>query len=190
MGFAEPPPPEPLSGETLASFEQEWAQAVGAAEEIATLERAVALGYAQASTEALGLGSHWVKWSLVDKPFDPARPSMLLFEDMRHGQPPELVGFSYWVASPHEPEGFAGPNDRWHSHHGLCFVDGWLRSEDIEKREDCSDTWIDGSDLWMLHAWPVARWDNSWGLFADINRALCGRKPLTPDIVTCDPDTG
>jgi hypothetical protein len=181
------PAPVTLEGAQLALFEQEWAEAVAAAESLATLEEAVAAGYAQASTEALGVGAHWVKWSLVDRGFDPGRPSMLLFANRQYGKPPQLVGFSYVVASATEPEGFAGRNDVWHQHRGLCFIDGWLRSEDVERREDCADTWIDGSDLWMLHAWPVPGMENHDGQFASIHPSLCGRKPLMPDILSCDP---
>jgi hypothetical protein len=104
------------------------------------------------------------------------------------GEPPELVGFSYWVASAAEPNGFAGPNDKWHAHQGMCFIDSWLRSENVEVRNDCADTWIDGSDLWMLHAWPVPGSTNRWGPFADMNPSLCGAPPNTPDILKCNPD--
>ncbi len=187
-GFEEPPPLVPLDDAERAEFEQQWAQATSAAQAVSTLEAAEAAGYRQASTDAPGLGAHWVKWSLVDKPFDPAKPSMLLFKERRYSQPPELVGFSYWVASAAEPEGFAGPNDTWHAHHGMCFIDGWLRSENLEVRDDCADTWIDASDLWMLHAWPVPGSTNRWGPFADMNPSLCGVPPNTPDILKCNPD--
>ncbi len=186
-GFSEPRPARALNRAELSAFEQQWSRAVLAAEALATADDAIAAGYTQASTEALGVGSHWVKWSFVDMPFDPAKPSMLLFKETRHDQPPELVGFSYYVASPDEPAGFAGPNDIWHRHHGMCFVDGWLRSENVALRGDCPDTWIDGRDLWMLHAWTASGWSNSRGLFADMNPSLCGRRPLTPDILSCDP---
>ena len=43
-----------------------------------------------------------------------------------------LVGYSYWVQSATEPEGFAGSNDHWHQHQGLCIVNGWA---DRERRQ-------------------------------------------------------
>ena len=49
----------------------------------------------------MGVGTHWIKWSLVGRPFDPAAPSMLLFDGMP-GRPIRLVGFSYWVESARE----------------------------------------------------------------------------------------
>jgi hypothetical protein len=66
-------------------------------------------------------------------------------------------------------------------------VDGWLRTENVAQRSDCPDTWIDGSDLWMLHAWVVPGFENRWGPFSDIHPALCGRKPGQPDILSCNP---
>lgn len=187
IGFQAPPPPKPLTGDEAALFDKQWAEAASAAEQLLTVDQAAAAGYTQAGTEVPGVGSHWVKWSLVDQPFDPAQPSMLLFSTLTDGRPPQLVGFSYWMASADEPEGFAGPNDGWHVHTGMCFVDGWLRYQNVELRDECSDTWIDGSDLWMLHAWPVPEKDNQWGLFADMNPELCRRRPNTPDILSCNP---
>ena len=140
-----------------------------------TLAEAEAAGYVQASTGVDGVGAHWVKWSLVDRPFDPSVPSMLLFEEVRYGRGPELVAFSYWVASRDEPEGFAGATDVWHQHFGLCFEAGWLTTEDIPDRGECAGDWINGSDLWMLHAWLVPGLDNRLGQFAAVNPKLCER---------------
>ncbi len=112
---------------------------------------------------------------------------MLLFYEFTNGKPPQLAGFSYWVASAEVPEGFAGPNDAWHVHTGMCFIDGWLRFQNVKQRDDCVDTWIDGSDLWMLHAWPVPGLENRWGQFADMNPDMCMRRPNTPDILSCNP---
>lgn len=186
-GFVEPPPPELLDAEDQAIFDRQWQSAVESATDLMTVEQATAAGYRQASTEAPGVGEHWVKWSLVDQSFDPAQPSMLLFSERRPGRPPVLVGFSYWVGSAEVPEGFAGPNDMWHTHHGMCFVDGWLKHEQLDRRENCEDTWVEGSDLWMLHAWPVPGAPNRWGFFADMNPALCRTPRNTPDILRCDP---
>jgi hypothetical protein len=186
-GYEPPPPDQPLDPEEQARLDEQWEQARVAAERLATPTAAAAAGYVQASAVVPGVGAHWVKWSLVDQPFDPAQPSMLLFDSVTQGRPPVLVGLSYWVAGTGEPEGFAGPNDRWHSHFGLCFVDGWHREEGIAQRDGCEDTWVDGSDLWMLHAWPVDAAANPWGRFASVNPRLCVDRPLTPDALSCNP---
>ena len=155
------------------------AQIAAAAEVIPafnTPEGAEAAGYMRGSNNVSGVGAHWIKWSLVDRPFDPAAPSMLLFEEVKLGEGPELVGLSYWVSSPDEPEGFAGDTDVWHRHFGLCFHSGMLYVEDIPDRSSCEGDWINGSDLWMLHAWIVPGMENRLGQFAVVNPRLTTRE--------------
>jgi hypothetical protein len=140
-----------------------------------TPAEAEADGYVQASPSVNGVGAHWVKWSLVDRPFDAAAPSMLLFEEIKWGEGPALVGFSYWVASEDEPEGFAGASDVWHQHYGLCFENGWMTMEDIADRSACPGDWVHGGDLWMLHAWVVPGMESRHGVFSALNPRLCER---------------
>jgi hypothetical protein len=163
-------------------FDRQWREAVSVARSLATPERAAAAGYVQASLFLRGVGTHWIKWSLVGRPFNVTKPSMLLF-DWRVGHPQQLVGFSYWVASNEAPAGFEGRNDRWHRHSGLCFTStGWLSSEDVSNL-GCKGHWLDGQDLWMLHAWVVPGFPNLWGQFAPINPMLC--PTAGPDILLC-----
>ena len=173
-GAAESEPAElsPAESEVLAA---QLAIAAQAVPDLDTVEEAAAAGYVQASTRTEGVGEHWVKWSLVDRPFDLAVPSMLLFEEVTWGTGPELVAFSYWVNSTEEPDGFAGETDKWHSHFGLCLEDGWLRNESVPDRSLCAGDWINGSDLWMLHAWVVPGMENRSGVFETMNLRLCER---------------
>jgi len=136
---------------------------------------AAAAGYVQVSSSAEGVGAHWVKWSLVDQPFNPQIPSQLLFEEIRSGEGPELVAFSYWVLSEDEPEGFAGDTDRWHQHFGLCFEDGWAKTENNPDPASCDGDWINGGNIWMLHAWIVPGMENTLGVFHNVNPRLCER---------------
>jgi hypothetical protein len=140
-----------------------------------TVVEAEAMGYVRASGVTDGTGAHWVKWSLVDKPFDLENPSMLLFDELKRGEPMELIAYSYWVASEHPPEGFVGGTDEWHSHLGMCFDNGWLKNDNIPDRRSCAGDWINGSDLWMLHAWVVPGLDNEYGVFHNVNPLLCER---------------
>lgn len=156
---------------------------MAAAQQLDTIGKANAAGYVVASTNAAGVGVHFVKWSLIDKPFDPTTPSMLLF-DLRH-DPPVLVGFSYWVHSTDAPAGFAGDNDHWHQHSGLCIVNGWVDRENVEGPSLCAGAYFGGSDLWMLHAWVVPGYENRWGEFADTNPLLCPPVASTADIAQC-----
>jgi len=109
---------------------------------------------------------------------------MLLFDRHDDGTT-VLVGFSYWLRSSHEPAGFAGNNDHWHQHTGLCIVNGWVDRELATGPEACAGTYLAGSDLWMLHAWIVPGWTNRWGTFAVRNPTLCPPAAGTPDILRC-----
>ena len=167
---------------------QQWALAEAAAERLSTPEAAAAAGYVQASSQLPGIGAHWVKWSLIDRPFDPSQPSMILF-DQSALHPVRLAGLSYWVRSAAPPDGFAGTNDHWHQHSGLCFVNGWLAREGVASADLCPGQWLNGSDLWMLHAWVVPSNVNRFGPFAARNPALCPPSwQQLPDLLKC-PDT-
>ena len=117
-------------------FDAQWTAAATAARGLATPDAATASGYIEVSSQTPGVGTHWLKWSLVDAPFDPANPSMLLFDEAAD-RPVRLLGFSYWVRAASEPSGFAGTNDHWHGHQGLCFVHGWLQLEGLGSASEC-----------------------------------------------------
>jgi hypothetical protein len=173
-----------LSPADQALFDAQWTAAQQARTSFDTIEKASALGYVRAASPAGGIGTHWVLWSQIAKPFDPATPSMLLFDE--HRQPAVLVGYSYALSTPARPEGFAGPNDHWHQHIGLCVSDsGWVVREQTKRREDCRGTYIAGGDFWMLHAWVVPGYDNRKGRFAPFNPKLCPPVVGTPDVNRC-----
>ena len=173
----------PLTSGERATLEAQWAVAVAASATFDTEEKAAAAGYVRAAVNGPGVGVHWVRWSLVDTPFDAAHPAMLLFDERR--EPARLAGFSYWVRSATAPEGFAGPNDVWHQHAGLCVVNGWVDREEAAGPKECAGTYLGGRDLWMMHAWPVPSWNNRWGDFATLNPSLCPANAGTPDISRC-----
>ena len=89
------------------------------------------------------------------------------------------------LQSPTRPEGFAGPNDHWHQHIGLCVDNGWVVREQTSGPDACDGTYIAGGDFWMLHAWVVPRWDNRKGQFAPFNPKLCPPIVGTPDVNRC-----
>jgi hypothetical protein len=174
----------PLTPDETGVFAAQWSTAQTAATEFPTIAAAEAAGYVLSSVPAPGVGVHYVNWELIAQPFDPARPSMLLFSGAH------LVGFSYWVERTTEPVGFAGPNDMWHTHHGLCVVNGWVEREDVESAAECPGTLLEGSNLWMLHAWVVPAYKNKWGQFALTNPTLCPSRFKVPDMGSCSPDAG
>jgi hypothetical protein len=147
-----------------------------------TSDDAQRAGYVLSSAYTEGVGTHWTNWSRVDAPFDPATPSMLLYAP-RHGVD-ELVGFSYWVRSRTEPVGFDGEADHWHRHYGLCFdTRGVVQTEGVATAKQCDGTWLNGGDLWMLHAWVAPGYPNAWGTFAPMNPSLCRKN--VPDVLRC-----
>lgn len=141
-------------------------------------------GYTLSSYYTEGIGTHWTNWRLVDAPFDPTHPSMLLYGPRRGTT--QLVGFSYWLrtSDPEGPAGFAGPADKWHRHFGMCFDrTGLLLHEDLRSSALCRGIYLNGSDMWMLHAWVVPGAPNVWGTFAPLNPQLCSR--LVADVNRC-----
>jgi hypothetical protein len=155
-------------------------QAATASCRLRTVHAVQDAGYFLSSPYVDGIGTHWINWKRVDRPFDPARPSMLLFANIEGRE--RLVGFSYWVRSTTEPVGFAGALDRWHRHKGLCFAHGTWAGTDMPRRA-CRGVWLNGLDLWMLHAWIVPGTENPAGVFAPANRSLC--RVRTVDVGEC-----
>jgi hypothetical protein len=173
----------PLFTGDAATFANQWLAAEASVPNFDTLDEAKALGYVRASAPSPGVGTHWVLWSQVAKPFDPAHPAMLLYDETEH--PAMLVGYSYWLQSAEPPVGFVGSNDHWHQHTGLCVVNGWVDREESIGPSACAGTWLAGGDLWMLHAWPVPGWHNRLGRFASTHPSLCPSRYGTPDILRC-----
>lgn len=164
-----------LTSDERRVLDEEIAIASAARTRFDTVAEAEALGYVQGSGVSDGSGAHWIKWTLVDKPFDIENPSMLLFDELRRGEPMELIAYSYWVASDHAPSGFTGETDQWHRHLGMCFEDGWLKDDNLPDRRSCAGDWVNGSDLWMVHAWVVPGLENTYGQFHNVNPLLCER---------------
>jgi hypothetical protein len=171
-----------LTGDAL-TFADQWIAAVDSTTKYDTVEKAAALGFVRTAVPAPGVGTHWIKWSWVAEPFDPAKPSMLLFDE--RSDPPKLVGYSYLLQSATKPVGFAGWNDIWHQHAGLCVVNGWIDREEANGPADCAGTFLTGGDIWMLHAWVVPGWSDKWGHFANSNPMLCPAARNTPDVARC-----
>jgi hypothetical protein len=176
-------PPLDIAASDRDAFSAEVRAASRSACSLQTVAEAERAGYVRSSVNTQGVGVHFTNWRLVDAPFDPAHPSMLLFGATGDGNL-RLFGFSYWVRSATQPAAFAGSADAFHPHFGLCFASsGLLEREHLRDAQRCGGTWLNGSDLWMLHAWIVPGNSNTWGLFAPLNPALCARN--VPDVSRC-----
>ena len=172
-----------VSAEDQAVLDVEIETARSVIKDLDTIEKVAARGYVLATSPSPGIGTHWVHWSQIRKPFAPDKPSMILFD---HEQdPPELVGYSYAVQTPERPSGFTGDSDEWHRHTGLCVtLTGWVIGERTGGVDKCDGSYIAGGDFWMLHAWVVPGWDNRDGLFAPMNPKLCPGD-TGPDFLRC-----
>jgi hypothetical protein len=133
-----------------------------------TAADAAEAGYVRVTPYVPLIGAHWMNFSLVDGEFDPSQPEMLLYDES--GLDAEMVGLSYYVASGDElPDGFAGPNDEWHAHLGLCIgASGVIGPESLTEAE-CAEIGgekADGGGRYMVHAWVVPGWESPWGIFS------------------------
>jgi hypothetical protein len=127
------------------------------------------------------IGAHYIKVSNMIGGFDPAKPSMLLYDGTNPDS--KIVGLSYSVlADPNTPpEGFAGPNDPWHKHDsngGLCMKGGVVVGAESTNDAQCAERGgrkVALHNLWMMHAWVADAWQSSWGLFSAENPDLGGK---------------
>jgi hypothetical protein len=160
----------------------ELGEARAAAARYPTVADAEAAGYVQGDTYYAGLGVHYQNWSFED-PFSAGDPDQLLFA----GTDPDsaLVGLSYVVSSPggQPPQGFTGDNDHWHRHRNFCLdmSNGRVNlASDVLSADEClamGGSYIQNTDLWMLHVWVEPGCESDWGIFSSANPHL----PYMPD---------
>jgi hypothetical protein len=153
---------------TRAALADQLAAARAAALAYPTAADATAAGYRKVTTYLPCIAAHYMKYSYVDGTFDPSAPEMLLYDG--DGPDARIVGLSYYVLSGSTaPEGFAGPNDPWHQHIGLCIRGGLVVGGSQLSAEECAARGGrkgDGSAAWMVHAWVVPGWESAWGTFS------------------------
>jgi hypothetical protein len=148
-----------------------------------TVADATAAGMRQVGPFAAGSGAHYlvpldtVMGNL--RAFDLEKPIIYLYS----GNDPSstVVGVMYYLMSDGAPEGFAGPNDVWHLHTGLCLkytadgidlplpVDGDVTSEQCAAVGDAMFMDVTG---YMIHVWSGSGWESPDGVFAHDNPAL------------------
>ena len=82
----------PLDPPEQALLDEQWAEALAAVPGLDSVAEAESAGYLRAAAQGAGVGVHYVKWELIDQPFDPAAPSMLLFDERDGPLQGDLVG--------------------------------------------------------------------------------------------------
>jgi hypothetical protein len=153
----------------------ELERAKGAAHRFATVAEAQRAGYGAVTPYIPFIGAHYMRFLVVDGTFEISQPEMLLYDGTTPSS--RIVGLSYYVTGDREPAGFAGPNDRWHRHIGLC-IDrrrAFVVGDEQTTVEECARRGgikVDGRTGWMVHAWVVPGWESTLGVFSAENPQL------------------
>ncbi len=175
-----PYPQTSIDETTRLQLEAQQVQARGVAERYPTVADALRGGYRQSTVYVPCIGAHYTNTALAGR-FDPSAPSELLYDGTQPAS--RIVGLSYLVyhvGGP--PDGFAGPNDRWHQHTfngGLCIAGNGIvvgaESTSVSQCAARGGTKIELTNIWMLHDWVVPGFECSWGVFAAECPELGGR---------------
>ncbi len=180
---AELQPDQPLDNATRDQLASELVSARDLALRYPTVADAVAAGYRLAGGFAPLVGAHYVSYSGLsgDGPVDVQKPNSLIYD----GTSPtsRIVGLMYYAMTSEQPQGFAGPNDHWHRHRGVCIKNTatgidvpFPADADVTSRQcdEVGGNFIDQTG-WMVHAWVVPGWDSRSGVFSHDNPSLhCG----------------
>jgi hypothetical protein len=148
-----------------------------------TLGDAVRAGFTFVTPWFAGGGTHMGRWENLDDKVTIGDPDVLIYDGNDYNS--HVVGAMYTVLSDQAPKKvFAGGNDEWHQHRGLCFTKnakavgklGFKPVQDMviggEAATDkwCKDTWggrfVDNASLWMMHVWIVPGCGSDYGMFS------------------------
>ena len=171
-----------LAPESRALLEHQLDLTVLVAQTFPTVADALAAGYYDVGGFSPGLGTHLVGGGMPD--FDGVladdellRPTSLIYA----GSAPDarIAGFMYTsMRPPAEMEGeagFAGPNDHWHTHSGVCLADATALGSDGSITEaECSakgGSFLD-IDISMTHVWTVPAYTSPLGVFSHDNPSI------------------
>jgi len=175
-----------LPAATRAELIRQLALTMEVIKRLPTVKAAESAGYHRAGPFIPGLGTHYVggrmnrTGTLTDD--DILRPSTIVY----HGTTPDspIAGFMYMSiamgTTGKEPVGFAGPNDHWHYHTGVCIkpgangaiealgFDGSITAVTCKEK---GGNWV-AATQYLLHVWTVPAYTNPLGVFAHANPAL------------------
>ena len=122
-----------------------------------------------------GAGAHYIGGAMGG--FDPSQPPTLIYAGTNPTS--EVVGLmylGYGASSIDAPEGFAGPNDHWHRHSGVCLkgTETIFPVDASVTEAQCTDAGGSYMEIttWMVHAWVVPGWESPAGVFSHENPNL------------------
>ena len=154
---------------------------------------AKAAGATQSVQFVPGLGTHDMIPGYNALGFDPAHPLFLQYDGM--GDNARLAGMSWFVWNGSDtvpPEGLPGNNDWWHTHATLCYSGaGTVIGNEID---DATCTALGGTNrrlpgVWMLHAWIVPGYEDTYDVFASAYMCVKGTNTVVADD-PCHSDLG
>ena len=174
-GHGAEPPPVALGAAARAQLSGELVAARSVADRYPTVKEAVADGYKAVTPYIPLIGAHYMKFLTVDGTFNIDQPEMLLYDGTKKTS--RIVGLSYYVVDEQEPPGFAGTNDHWHRHLGLCIdaENPFVLGDEATTERECrrrGGVKAEGADGWMVHAWVVPGWESTQGVFSAENPQL------------------
>ncbi len=137
---------------------------------------AEAAGWTKVTGYVPGIAAHYMNFKYVDGTFNIDEPEMLLYDGIDPTS--SMVGLSYYMIhdSDLEPtQGFAGPNDHFHRHIGLCVNDTGVIGDSTTTDEECTQRGgvkQGGTGGWMNHVWIVPGCESPWGMFSGASPLL------------------
>jgi hypothetical protein len=180
---AENQPDQPLDPATRQQLSTELMAARDVALRYPTVADAEAAGYYRAGRFVPGAGAHYVAGAnglSGEGPIVVDKPMALIYDGISPTS--QIVGLMYYAFGGEQgPEGFAGPNDHWHRHRGICIKGGTAGTLDIplpvdsdatQKECDAAGGRLIEETAWMLHAWVVPSWESPAGVFSHDNPNL------------------
>jgi hypothetical protein len=183
---AENQPYRKLDPATQAVLTRQLAEARAVALRYPTVADATAAGYQLVGGGfGPGSGAHYIGGYEFN--FDPSRPLALVYDGIHPTS--RIVGLMYYSMSKTAPPGFAGPNDHWHRHSGVCIGKAgavlFPPDSDVTARM-CAIA--KGGYMaitgWMVHAWVVPGWASPDGVFSHENpRLTCADGTFKTDAV-------
>jgi len=169
-------PDQPLDPATRDQLASQLVAARETAMRYPTVADATAAGYFLVGGGfGPGAGAHYIGGGFGGGGFDPAKPPTLIYDGISPTS--RVVGLMYLgMGADGAPEGFAGPNDHWHRHSGVCMKGAEVIfpvDADVTE-EQCAAEGGNymGTTTWMVHAWVVPGWDSPAGVFSHENPNL------------------